>query len=216
LVERNFAKVKAIGSRPITRSRNLYMIKHIIAEDIVPKHLQDRYAKDFRTFNWKYLSNTKDDGTPVINKEIFDVGQLVFKLFGKSDYATMTGKDPYPMPNVFPIFQGIDREIRKVMPFKEIMFQRVKFNLMWKAPEANGRWSLPHIDHSDIDAVSAVYYVVDADGDTCLFYPKETVRVRPKKGSVLIFPSNIPHASSSPVEAQERVVINIVMKIVKE
>ena len=55
-----------------------------------------------------------------------------------------------------------------------------------------------------------LYYVNDADGDTCFFDGGEIVRrVAPKRGRAVFFDGRIAHASSGPVETRFRVVINV-------
>lgn len=103
----------------------------------------------------------------------------------------------------------------------KLQLQRVKINLMLpdparKNPESYNR---PHVDHSRPDAMTAIYYVNDSDGDTVIFendYTGEdpgplrvTKRVTPKAGTLILFPSKLYHASSSPSKGV-RSVINFI------
>ena len=88
-----------------------------------------------------------------------------------------------------------------------------------------------HVAHTDgpgtkqeIDQswISVLYYVNDSDGDTFIFNenlqkpkPKQLTifkRIKPKKGTAIIFNANQFHASSSPKECNQRCVINFVLK----
>ena len=69
-----------------------------------------------------------------------------------------------------------------------------------------------HPDHIDDSAPHwvMVYYVNDADGDTCLFDDSGNVthRIHPRKGRAVVFDGRWRHASSSPVDTAFRCVIN--------
>jgi hypothetical protein len=85
-----------------------------------------------------------------------------------------------------------------------------------------------HYPHVDIGLCpgqqikSLVYYVNHSDGDTYFFDqtgPTERTslnvirRVSPQRGRAVLFDSDIFHASSSPVQSDKRIVINIVFKL---
>tara|TARA_Y100001972_G_scaffold114926_1_gene151008 strand:+ start:450 stop:1004 length:555 start_codon:yes stop_codon:yes gene_type:complete len=61
---------------------------------------------------------------------------------------------------------------------------------------------------------SHLYYVNDSDGDTFFFLPgtkKIWERVTPKKGTMIIFDSDIEHAGSNPMNTNQRCVINFIL-----
>ena len=85
-----------------------------------------------------------------------------------------------------------------------------------------------HYPHVDIGLCpgqqikSLVYYVNHSDGDTYFFDqtgPTERTslnvirRVSPQRGRAVLFDSDLFHASSSPVQSDKRIVINIVFKL---
>jgi len=186
------------------------MLRHIIIDDVMTIEDQEKLHKVCRYLNWLYDKNTvKGDNDPTETDDVYDVGQLVSPIFGER----IEEQSVCPVRAVHPILRSIDYHLRPDEEFKHLLINRVKFNLLWRVKEAAGRWNTPHrdVDNPD-DFISAVYYVKDADGDTVLFYPDETVRVKPKQGRVLVFPSTLLHASSSPVESHERIVINMVLK----
>lgn len=91
-------------------------------------------------------------------------------------------------------------------------YRRIKVNQLTKSVEANNKSHPPHVDDAADNMISLIYYINDADGPTYFFnHQKECVyRVDPKKNRCVIFASNILHASSSPVIADRRLVINVV------
>ncbi len=97
-----------------------------------------------------------------------------------------------------------------------IRILRCKFNFLPKGTDSTHHY--PHIDDSENGAMSALYYVNDSDGDT-YFFNKEldvTYRISPKKGSMVVFESNEFHSSSSPINSEYRIVMNIVFKLLSE
>jgi len=186
------------------------MDRHIIIDDVMTVEDQQKIKDTYPFFGWYYDTNTyRGDKEPIINDDVYDVGQLSFAVFGHK----IKESNLFPIRAVYPIIRAIDYHLRDEEKFKSLLINRVKFNLLWRVKEAAGKWNTPHVDvDNPEDFISAIYYVKDADGDTCLFYPDETVRVKPKQGRVLVFPAYIKHASSNPIDSYDRVVINMVLK----
>jgi len=101
---------------------------------------------------------------------------------------------------------------------------RAKINLL--PPPINATKNhhhVPHFDSSNPDDITVIYYVNNGDGDTVIFnerydnnnYITPTINstVSPQKGRVLIFPSNLLHASSPPLNIDFRCVINFVFTL---
>jgi hypothetical protein len=120
--------------------------------------------------------------------------------------------------------------IYKISEFLEtkITIQRIKVNLMFPRQKINpNSYNRPHTDHGRGDAMTLIYYVNDADGDTILFdkfYNGEDPRpvtivnrFRPKAGSAILFKSTQYHASSNPT-TEQRSVINFIFwpKVIDE
>lgn len=183
-------------------------MKHIVFDDAVPEEVMRQLYNDAKAFRWMYNRSTYAENTNhVMNKTVYDVGQLVYPVIA------MNAKEiEYFEKWLQPLVDVVQPHIK---PIKKI--DRAKFNLLWRTPESNGRWNMPHLDTHDVTNLrenkwSLVYYVNMADGDTVFFYPDETVRVEAKRGRIVLFPSNLKHAGSNPVNAFERIVINIVME----
>ena len=109
---------------------------------------------------------------------------------------------------------------------------RAKINMSFKT--GNSCIALPpHVDTSAKKFVSMVYYPFDCDGDTIVYdetsdtlnesLTPEVIRsvckskvvrsMKPKKGSAIMFDSNIYHSASTPCLYERRMVINCVFQI---
>jgi len=156
---------------------------------------------------------------------VVDHPQFVHMLFGEKELIEpLTGK---------PIFT------RESSPFKYLFkglidclyaktdlniknfgapFTRGKINLVTPQPNYSEKWyAIPHFDILPTQYKgewSLIYYINDSDGDTRLFLENdEVVSFTPKKGSALLFKSNILHAGSPPTQTNARSVVNIILKI---
>ena len=90
---------------------------------------------------------------------------------------------------------------------------RIKANLNTIAVDyPEGHHYSTHIDlPKDFSGITCIYYVNDSDGDTIFFEEDgitEIERVSPKKGRLVYFDSDTPHAGCPPKEHQVRCVIN--------
>lgn len=97
---------------------------------------------------------------------------------------------------------------------------RAKVNMLF--PRIRATSALPfHAMHTDVntDAIDAdkfhsiLYYINAADGNT-FFFPEtgENFEIPPTMNNAIHFSSLLNHASSSPVDASRRLVMNIVVK----
>jgi hypothetical protein len=103
---------------------------------------------------------------------------------------------------------------------------RCKVNLQTRASEsARNKFNTPHCDlgpNASEDYLTALYYVNDSDGDTYFFNEdydyvnninnlnnlSVLTKIPAKGGRLVIFPNNIAHAGSHPVDSDYRMVIN--------
>lgn len=183
-------------------------MKHIVLDDAVPEEVMRQLYSDAKTFKWLYNRSTYAENTNhIMNHQVYDVGQLVHGIITKDDKNV-----EYFEKWLQPIVDAVQPHIK---PIRKI--DRAKFNLLWRTPDSKGRWNMPHLDTHDTtnrreNKWSLVYYVNQADGDTIFFYPNETVRVEAKRGRIVLFPANLKHAGTNPVDAFERIVVNIVVE----
>jgi ectoine hydroxylase-related dioxygenase (phytanoyl-CoA dioxygenase family) len=102
---------------------------------------------------------------------------------------------------------------------------RFKFNILSSRDVEHHKHNIPHCDERVAGYWSMVVYLDGSVGDTVFFKQtlqqldhthklEESKRITPQPGSVVIFPSRLMHASSSPWDGQDRVVANIVFSVV--
>ena len=73
---------------------------------------------------------------------------------------------------------------------------------------------MPHVDW-DFQHYTMLYYVSDSDGPTIIYDESNNIidKIEPVKGRVLIMSGDTIHASSSPKEHKQRIVINYNFKL---
>jgi hypothetical protein len=124
--------------------------------------------------------------------------------------------DKYPYNDLLsPILKTLAIEFES-----DIYIIGAKFNLLTKSD--SNQFHFPRTNVYETNNVyTAIYYVTDSDGPTYLFDqfgPKESdevtikTTIEPQKGKLAIFKADRFHASSSPVESDIRIVLNIVFK----
>ena len=119
---------------------------------------------------------------------------------------------------VDPILDAVRAHVKR-----DIAVLKVKFNFLPRNTDAGHHY--PHVDVGPCPGQqikSLVYYVNASDGDTYFFDqtgPTERTslnvikRVIPQRGRAVLFDSDIFHASSSPIQSDKRIVMNIVFKL---
>ncbi len=81
-----------------------------------------------------------------------------------------------------------------------------------------------HVDGTDLDLMSFLYYVDSSDGATTFFNEKyspemnetllsENCKVDPLQGRYVLFESNRYHASASPTRHDTRTVVNVIFRV---
>lgn len=171
------------------------MHPHKLLCGLVPTELQSKLEAATIDLPFVYCTNTSySSGGQVETKEVYDVGQFVSRL----------------NKNWEPLVHELLGCLKPHIPDSH-KIHRAKLNLMWRCPDAGQRWNSPHTDNPNDGVLAVVYYLNGGDGDTVIFYEDETVRIKPVKGAALILPANQPHASSYPVEAYDRMVLNVVI-----
>jgi hypothetical protein len=189
---------------------------YIIIDDFITKSYQDGIEHNSKRLKWSYIDRTYtgESGQAVfIDQNVIDSPQMVSLLYGEPNDNTINFS--YINPLLHTVEDTIGSKISSMI--------RVKYNLLLQNPKFNkSNYNVPHLDMFG-EHLTALYYVNDSDGDTILFNEKYneggkpdklTIRARiaPKKGRMLIFKSDIWHASSNPILSKDRIVINTIFK----
>ena len=180
-----------------------------ILEDIICK------SPDFQ---WVYTPSTNNQKeTNIMRRDVssYESEQLVHALYLEGARRSQF------FDIVFPFFYFLEDKTG----VKLGSIERIKANMLLRSSEPDDRYNTPHIDIPDPGYKSLLYYVKDSDGDTFLFNETQqdtarakkplTIRrrVSPRKGTAVLFNSNIWHASSHPRENATRVVLNLIFQV---
>ncbi|RFB04023.1 hypothetical protein [Parvularcula marina] len=163
----------------------------IIIENFLPEGMQDELERVIMgmRFPWFYYPNTNstDDYTQAGESPQFVHGFI-------QNYKNITQ------------WHTVPRAITARLGIADEKIIRAKCNLM-----SREKASFIHPKHVDDENPHWVfiYYVNDADGDTCIFDGEEVAhRIKSKRGRGLIFDGMMEHASSAPVDSTHRCVFN--------
>ena len=171
------------------------VIEQLLSSPEIPWSWQD--SMDYKA------GDKRGGGYPQFTVNVFEDG----KICDTSLYHTMIGLMSKVVDDILPDYRPV--RIRGILqtPIKDDI---VHFP--------------PHTDTTDSGGFSAIYYVTDATGDTYLFQERDindeigidnrfehqwspVDKVSPKKGRLIVFPSNYYHAGS-PTKDERRVLIN--------
>ena len=184
----------------------------LVIDDVMPKYFLDRMEGLFTSswFPWYYGASTYgSEGIPlniedpaIKENDWKDTPQLVHTLWSKQGKTSNWNNDVIPLLSAIPC------------KFTDII--RIKANFTTRTIECgDDSIQIPHRDFYDIqNIVTALYYVVDSDGDTHFFEGntlgnlKVTKTVTPKKGRMVIFNGYMYHASNTPRNFDKRIVVN--------
>lgn len=187
---------------------------YTLIDDLVPESYANILEHELSTqMPWYYTPSSSGDVKIDLNdKNIVNFPQM-HHVFVDSDGTT----SPY-----FNLIQPLVWFLEKHIRIKVKSLGRIKANLLLPGDSTLDNYNVPHIDHPNDDHISMVYYVNDSDGDTRIF--DKTVeeghenlncigQFNPCKGRALVFKSNRFHASSPPVKANNRMIINFVLQL---
>ena len=98
--------------------------------------------------------------------------------------------------------------------FGEKKLLRMKANLNVQHAQFEGNHYVIHVDDPILNCSTAIYYVVDSDGDTFFFDDDENVikQITPKRNTLVYFDRQIKHAGSPPKKSFNRCVLNFVFE----
>jgi hypothetical protein len=187
-------------------------------ESFVPRSyatiLEDMICKSGE-FLWQYNASTNDLSAPQImsrSEKSYESDQFVHALYQEGARRSAF------FDVVFPMFYFLEDKTGVSLATVE----RMKANLLVKKAIDADAHNTPHVDIPAPPMKSLLYYVKDSDGDTFIFnetFDDTTTRkkpltirkrISPRRGTAVLFDSNIWHASSNPRENQTRVVLNFI------
>ena len=131
------------------------------------------------------------------SEKLSDTFQFTHKF-----YDELYNSSSFYYQNVLDLFHATNIKYEK--------FLRIKSNFTVPSFKLATKHQHIHRDIQNENVSTFLYYVNESDGDT-IFYDdnkKEIKRFKPKKGTGLLFKSNILHAGSNPVKYDKRMVIN--------
>ena len=175
-----------------------------VFKNIIPKPYQDRIETIMSdvSFKWGMLEDvTYGSDSSMRNKFPNATGSIGFAhLF--ADRAT--GISSENLDFMLPLLLHISET-------NAFDLVRIKGGLLLPKPSYNmGSHNMPHIDFDEDGITTALYYVNDSDGDTVFFDDTYNIvkRIKPEKGTVIIFDNRTLHASTNPSISPKRMVIN--------
>ena len=181
-----------------------YIIENFLTEEQEDKIEQLTIDPNFP---WFYSSGTIVEVVEgKLSKSVYDEGINPFQFV----HSTDLNKCQY-IDIITPVLNQLSIEFQS-----NIRILKCKFNFLPKGTDPT--YHYPHIDDSEEDVITAIYYVNESDGDTYFFDNdlKITNTISPKKGRMVLFDSNNFHSSSSPIDNEHRIVMNTVFKKLTE
>jgi hypothetical protein len=172
------------------------VIKNIISKDIA-EQLENIIINP--NFCWNWSNSSKHGRHP--DGELSEDFQFIHNISKPSE--------------LYNYVEIILNKFQKITNKKIKDIKRVKLNLLPRQKLTDqGLSESIHIDSSEPNTLTIIYYVTDSDGDTVLYEGDNIIKsVTPKRGSILYFPSNIKHRATPPTINKRRVVLNIVVEL---
>lgn len=173
----------------------------LVLDDLFPQRLVDSIEDDLLNPGTPYFYNERTTTRPLSQEEIDNPQWTHVAYTNDPDYSPKTPLwDNLSIPLYF-VEKAINKSVERI--------ERVKVNFMTKSADTSSH----HPWHRDVPApgfTSMIYYVNDAQGDT-LFKDATVNSVQPKKGRVVIFPSDMMHCGS-PTTSAKRLVVNYILR----
>tara|TARA_R100001510_G_scaffold42278_1_gene38682 strand:- start:365 stop:907 length:543 start_codon:yes stop_codon:yes gene_type:complete len=87
---------------------------------------------------------------------------------------------------------------------------RLKVNYLTNSNQS-GISHPPHLDDKNnaSRSINVIIFLNESDGDTVIYKNNQITRIEPKKGRAIFMRGDVFHASNSPVEYKNRVVLNV-------
>ena len=190
------------------------MFKYEVIDDFIPSYHQDCIERELSSISWTYNKNISGTGySPTLDNDL--VMSESQAGFAGNIFSTDTTKNNDVLLGLcLPIIA----KAASIIP-DSVRLDRIRAGMFLKGSGLH----TPHVDYF-FDHYTVLYYANDSDGDTHIFNEYLTLsdgipvhpdnftlmdRVSPKRGRVIIFNGLIYHSSSSPIDSDERLAINI-------
>tara|TARA_B100000965_G_scaffold161962_1_gene134830 strand:+ start:279 stop:797 length:519 start_codon:yes stop_codon:yes gene_type:complete len=163
-----------------------------VIDDIVGVGYQNLIENGCNTFDWKYVSSLtyKDSDT-----EHTGFCNLIFDI----DDGTRKKEMDILLPLLFEaVYKYHSTDLKEIYRIRAVMWVR-------------NQNETPHVPHRDLEYehYTMVYYVNNSDGPTKIYEDGCIIdEIEPKKGRAVIFSGDTYHASSTPTESSNRIVLN--------
>jgi hypothetical protein len=170
------------------------------------KKIEDLLLGKDLFFSWYFNPSTVDLQDIIKRKNTLDTPQFTHVFFSDHEQENKRINSTYYY-EVINILKDIDISLDKIKFFKI----KANLNLNINGYKKNNHQPV-HLDNYNKNYRSFVYYVNDSDGDTLFFDNNQNItdRFSPKKGTGILFNSNIRHAGQNPINHYTRAVINFV------
>tara|TARA_E500000331_G_scaffold339427_1_gene369663 strand:+ start:611 stop:1126 length:516 start_codon:yes stop_codon:yes gene_type:complete len=162
-----------------------------VIDDIIGVGYQNLIEDASTKFDWHYISSLtfKD------NTEHTGFCNLIFNL----EDGTRKREMDVLLPLLFDaVYKYHEVDLKEIYRIRAVMWVK-------------NQNDTPHIPHRDLEHehFTMVYYVNNSDGPTKI-YENDCIidEIEPKKGRAIIFSGDTYHASSTPTESNNRVVLN--------
>lgn len=153
-----------------------------------------------KQFNKKYKISKKIGNYKILEKCWFQKVILSKDQFDKDLFREMKSLQDFIALKV------IEKPVEVVRVYTNIFLYSSKNGI-----------SQPHVDIEDDNYISCVYYVNNSSGDTIIFDDQKNIvkSIPPKKGTGVLFDSNMLHSGSYPKDENEpRFVMNFLFRCV--
>jgi hypothetical protein len=200
-------------------------LTHIVLDDFMPPSLQD-HIETVTMYNDNLEWGFRDQTSGVLHEKSNQDDLTIKETFQYQSniYDHDAGSTSQWFESIHPIMMFAEY----ALGFRTINMSRIKANTLLQVAGTEGTYHPPHMDLINDNGYAMVYYCHDADGETVLFDKRynqamkhdsrfmnysaynlsEVARITPKKGRAVLFHSNRFHASSNPVVATRRVILN--------
>ena len=167
-----------------------------VLDDVLAKETQRYYLECVKNVDWKYKGNITDDDDG--NSGFFN---LIY------DFPNVFENDMYN--TTLPLFMEIVSKF-DIKLEKPLQLYRFRLGMFIKNQTNNisAEHHKPHVD-SEKPHYSLLYYCSDSDAPTYIFQDGKIVdKIECRQGRAVLLSGDVYHASSSPKECQNRLVLN--------